>query len=62
MKRPEILNPVFHFLDRLIHEHGDVQYVLFVYIAIPLIACILSGGFWRRPPSRRHIVMARPVI
>jgi hypothetical protein len=48
---PEILDPVFHFLDRLIHDYGDILYMGLVYTSIPLIAWILSGGL-RRKPSR----------
>ena len=25
-----LLKPVFHFLDRMIHEHGEAFYMLFV--------------------------------
>ena len=48
----QLLEPVFHFLDRMIYEQGDILYMLFVYASIPLIAWILSGGL-RRKHSRR---------
>jgi len=44
----ELLQPVFHFLDRMIREYGDVLYILLVYASIPLIAWILSGGLRRK--------------
>jgi len=48
MTGAELLQPVFHFLDRMIGEYGDVLYILLVYASIPLIAWILSGGLRRR--------------
>ena len=48
MNGAEFLQPVFHFLDRMIREYGDVLYILLVYASIPLIAWILSGGLRRK--------------
>jgi hypothetical protein len=48
-----LLEPVFHFLDHMIVEYGDVLYMLLVYAAIPLIAWILSGGLRRKLPAHR---------
>ena len=47
-----LLEPVYHFLDRMIHDHGDILYILLVYASIPLSAWILSGGLRRK--SRHH--------
>ena len=47
----EALQPVLKFLDTLIEEQGHILYMVLVYISIPLIAWILSGGL-RRKPSR----------
>ena len=47
-----LLEPVYHFLDRMIHDHGDILYILLVYASMPLIAWILSGGLRRK--SRHH--------
>ena len=38
----------YHFLDRMIREYGDYLYMLLVYLSVPLIAWILSGGLRRR--------------
>ena len=46
-----LFKPVFHFLDMLIHEHGDAFYMLFVYVAVPLIAWML-GRRSRRKKTR----------
>lgn len=61
----QLLEPVFRFLDRQIHENGDILYMVLVYAAIPFIAWILSGGL-RRKLSRREpgagvsIIVIRP--
>ena len=51
MTGAELLQPVFHFLDRMIREYGDVLYILLVYASIPLIAWILSGGLRLSSPG-----------
>jgi len=43
----QLLEPVFHFLDRMIHENGDVLYMALVYVSIPLP--IFSTGIF--PPK-----------
>ena len=48
MNGPELLGPVFEFLDALIAEHGHILYLAFAYVSVPLIAWILSGGLRRR--------------
>ena len=48
MNGPELLEPVFEFLDALIAEHGHILYLAFAYVSVPLIAWILSGGLRRR--------------
>ena len=52
MNGAELLQPVFRFLDRMIYVHGDVLYMVLVYVSIPLIVWILSGGM-RRKQSRK---------
>lgn len=56
-----LLEPVFHWLDRLIHEDGDYLYMMLVYVSLPLIAWILSGGLRRRQARQQHIAII-PVI
>ena len=56
-----LLKPVFDWLDGLIRDHGDYLYMLLVYISIPLIAWILSGGLRRRCP-RQTSITAIPII
>jgi hypothetical protein len=56
-----LLEPVFHWLDGLIHEDGDYLYMVLVYVSLPLIAWILSGGLRRRQVGQQHIAVI-PVI
>jgi hypothetical protein len=57
-----LLQPVFHFIDRMIQEHGDVLYMLFVYVAIPLLAWMLGRRSQRKKTKARHtfILVIRP--
>ncbi|MCI0747544.1 MAG: hypothetical protein L0Y58_19235 [Verrucomicrobia subdivision 3 bacterium] len=61
MNGPELLEPVLDFLDTLIAEHGHILYMVLVYVSLPLIAWILSGGL-RRRLSHRENAAAPPMI
>ncbi len=50
-----LLKPVFDWLDALIRDQGDYLYMLLVYVSIPLVAWVLSGGLRRRLPRRTNI-------
>jgi hypothetical protein len=56
-----LLKPIFDWLDGQIRDHGDYLYLLLVYVSIPLIAWILSGGLRRRWP-RQTSITAIPII
>ena len=62
MNGPELLEPVFDFLDTLIAEHGHILYLVFVYISVPLIVWILSGGLRRRLTPQRNITAPRIIV
>jgi hypothetical protein len=58
-----LLKPVFDWLDGLIRDQGDYLYMLLVYVSIPLVAWILSGGLRRRLPRQTNItaiILIRP--
>jgi len=57
-----LLEPVFHWLDELIRQNGDYLYMVLVYISLPLIAWILSGGLRRGWPRRSNSVVVVPTI
>ena len=53
----ELLDPVFHWLDWLIAEHGHQIYLVMVWASPFLIAWILRGGFWRRRTTRQPVLL-----
>jgi hypothetical protein len=58
-----LLKPVFDWLDGLIRDQGDYLYMLLVYVSIPLVAWILSGGLRRRLSRQTNvtaIILIRP--
>jgi hypothetical protein len=56
-----LLEPVFHWLDGVIHDYGDYLYMVLVYVSLPLIVWILSGGLRRRFPQQPSITTI-PII
>ena len=62
MNGPELLEPVLDFLDTLIAEHGHILYMVLVYVSLPLIAWILSGGMRRRSPLQRSAAVSPIVV
>ena len=44
----ELLNPIFNTLDGLIENDGVYLYLVFVWLALAVIAWILSGGLRKR--------------
>lgn len=58
LNAPELMQPVFDFLDGLIRDQGDILFMLLVYATIPIIAWILSGGLRRRTHGQPHITAA----
>jgi hypothetical protein len=57
-----LLAPVFDFLDRILHEHGDTFFILFVYLAFPLVTWILGRRSGRKKlnTSHRFILVIKP--
>jgi hypothetical protein len=43
-----VLNPVFNVLDALISDYGVYCYLVFVWLALLVIAWIFSGGLRKR--------------
>lgn len=56
------MNPVLHFLDWLIRQHGDLICALFVYIGLPLVAWLLGrrAGREKRKRSNTFVLVIRP--
>lgn len=54
-----VLGPVFDWLDRMIADHGDRLFVVFLWLSIFVIAWIIGGGL-RRRASRNGCLVVRP--
>jgi hypothetical protein len=56
------MNPVLHFLDWLIREHGEALMNLFVYVGLPLIAWFLGRRSAKKKAKTGHtfILVVRP--
>jgi hypothetical protein len=62
LNAPELLQPVFDFLDGVIRDYGDIFFMLFVYAAIPFLVWVLCGGLRRKFLAGKHLPAALPVI
>jgi hypothetical protein len=56
------MNPILHFFDVLIRQHGEALTNLFVYIVIPCIAWFLGRRAGRKKTKQSHtfVLMIRP--
>ena len=67
LNAPELMEPVFRFLDGLIADYGLYLYMAMVWASPFLIAWVLKGGL-RRKSSRRdsgtatHIIIIQPPV
>lgn len=58
----QMLDPVFRFLDGMIEDYGLYLFMGFVYVAIPFMVWVLSGGLRRRLLKGRPMPHVPPVI
>jgi hypothetical protein len=56
----KLLPPTFNALDALIENYGVYLYLVFVWLALAVIAWIISGGLRRRMKGSRATVI--PVV
>lgn len=59
---PELLQPVFDFLDGLIRDDGDTLFMVFTYAAIPFLLWVLCGGLRRKLLRGKPMPHVPPVI
>jgi hypothetical protein len=53
----ELLNPIFNALDALIENDGVYLYLGFVWLALLVIAWILSGGLRKRMKGKSATII-----
>jgi len=58
---PELLQPVFDFLDGMIRDYGDILFMLFTYAAIPFLVWVLCGGLRRKLLAGKRAPDVSPV-
>ena len=58
----ELLDPVFNFLDAPIQDYGVYLYLVFVWLALLVIAWIFSGGLWRKRPQGNSAAVVPGII
>jgi hypothetical protein len=58
MQHP-VLDRFFHFLDRMIQEHGDQLFVVFAYICFGVIMWILARRR-KQPPHGISVIILPP--
>jgi hypothetical protein len=49
-----LMKPVFDWLDGLIRDQGDYLYLALVYVSIPLLVWVLTGGLRLHLPRQTH--------
>jgi hypothetical protein len=56
------MNPILHFVDWLIRQHGQLISRTFVYICVPLTAWLLGRRVGRKKRKRRNtfVLVIRP--
>ncbi|MFZ1073820.1 MAG: hypothetical protein WAO21_10345 [Verrucomicrobiia bacterium] len=62
LNSPELLQPVFDFLDGVIRDYGLYIFVGLVYLLIPFLVWTLSGGLRRKLLHGKPMPHVPPVI
>ena len=58
----QLLDPVFDFLNTVIEDYGLYLFMGFVYVVIPFLVWVLSGGLRRRLFKGKPVPNIPPVI
>ena len=58
----ELLNPIFNALDTLIEDDGVYLYLVLVWLALPAIGWILSGGLQLKRPQGNSVTVIPAII
>lgn len=57
-----MLDPVFNFLDALIQNYGVYLYLVFVWLALLVIAWIFTGGLRRKRTQGNSAAVVQGII
>ena len=58
----DLLNPAFNFLDALIQNYGVYLYLVFLWLALLVIAWIFSRGLRRKRPRGNSVAVVPGII
>ena len=58
----QVLDPVFHFLNRIIEEFGVYLFLVLVWLSLFVIAWILCGGLRRKIRHQPHITTGIGIV
>jgi len=58
----DLLSPAFNFLDALIQNYGVYLYLVFLWLALLVIAWIFSGGLRRKRPQGNSAAVVPGII
>ena len=56
LNAPDLMQPVFEFLDGMIRNNGDILFMVFVYAAVPFLVWVLCGGLRRKLLAGKRVM------
>jgi hypothetical protein len=57
-----VLDPVFHFLDKIIAEFGVYLFLMLVWLSLLVLAWVFGGSLRRKFPNQPHVSASIDII